>query len=477
MKSGTYDLDVDASGNVYVLWSHMSTVAMDGVDVLFRYRTPDGTWSPIEIVSDVTEWNQERSDLDVTPSGEVYAVWRNKILSPHPPESLIRFRKRSEDGTWGAVELVANEDDEERSTDVIVDGSGNAYVIWYQYPFNGSYTESVVKMRKRNSDGTWDPIETIAQGIHAGDEGIVDSNGNLYILIRDPNLDQTYLYQRNPSGTWSGPESLGDSSTEPYMLGTGTDGKVYALLAADDGSRYLRYRMSDGNWKPAIPLGHNNRWLYLAIDPTGDGMSWWVEEDNGYQVYAAYRWEDGTWGSPIHAGNYPSASPQLAMTSTYDRYFLLWDNSAERRLYLSVADAPGDEPDLSNSGKSALPQDVSPGDRTDYTFTIRNTGKNSAVTLTDTLPLSTTLIPGSAWADEGTITATTRGITWTSVSSYSTAIEAGFAVTLSEAIDADTPVVIWNTAHLSDGSAVHPLSHALIVNPKRVYLPMVLRNP
>jgi uncharacterized repeat protein (TIGR01451 family) len=163
------------------------------------------------------------------------------------------------------------------------------------------------------------------------------------------------------------------------------------------------------------------------------------------------------------------------MTPAGDQFFLIWEGAYED-LYFSSADAPGDEPDLSPSTKSTRPQDVDPGDRVDYVFTVGNIGKNTAFTLTDTLPLSTTLIGGSAWADEGAITATDRGITWTAVCSYSASIEAGFAVTLSSTLHPTATTVITNTAYLNDGANTLPLAHPLIVNPKRVYLPTVLRS-
>jgi uncharacterized repeat protein (TIGR01451 family) len=462
-------VDTDASGTVYVMWCDLSA-DLNGYDVFFRYRTADGSWSPAEVASATREWNQEYPDLDVTPTGDAYTVWRHKDLSTYPPVSLLRFRKRKADGTWGATELIANEQDEERSIEVTVDGTGNAYVVWYQYPFNGSYTDSVTKVRVRNSNGVWDAIETVAQGMYKS--VVTDSQGNLYILVEDLGPDQVYLHHRSSSGVWSAPELIGDPGVDPYKLGFGKEGKLYALLKSDDGTRWLRYRASDGNWEPPIDLAHDGKQIHMAIDESGNGYAYWA---SNYELYTAYRWQDGTWGSPVHVTSYQTTYPQLTMTPSGGRFFLIWEGDHEN-LYLSYAEAPGDAADLSASGKYALPQDIHPGDRADYTFTIHNTGKNTAITLTDTLPLSTTLIPGSAWADEGAITATTQSITWTAVSSYSTMIEAGFAVTVSDGIDLHTPVVISNTGYLSDGTDTLTLTHALIVNPKLVYLPMVLRS-
>ena len=139
-----------------------------------------------------------------------------------------------------------------------------------------------------------------------------------------------------------------------------------------------------------------------------------------------------------------------------------------------------DFPDLSDSLKQASPVGVQPGDVVNYTLEVHNTGKTTDFVLTDTLPISTTLIPNSYWNDTGLITTSASQITWTAVSTAGTIIRAGFAATVTEnsgTIILGNPYVLINTAGLSyDTDQYTELAATVIVNPISVYLPLVLRQ-
>ena len=141
---------------------------------------------------------------------------------------------------------------------------------------------------------------------------------------------------------------------------------------------------------------------------------------------------------------------------------------------------PSDFPDLADSRKKASPVGVQPGDVVNYTLEIRNAGRTTDFVLTDTLPISTTLVPDSYWYDTGLITTSASEITWTAVSTAGTIIRAGFAVTVTEnngVTAPENPYTVINTAGLSyDTDQYTELTATVIVNPIPVFLPLVLRQ-
>ena len=126
--------------------------------------------------------------------------------------------------------------------------------------------------------------------------------------------------------------------------------------------------------------------------------------------------------------------------------------------------------DLSSSHKSAAPDEVAPGGTVTFTIVMRNDGTLNApdVSLYDSIPISTTYVPGSAWVSSGTVS-DTDGIRWCG------SLPAGGAVTLTFRATVSTSAPIKNTAVLSDGYGT-TLDLIALVNGRRVYLPLVVRS-
>ena len=106
--------------------------------------------------------------------------------------------------------------------------------------------------------------------------------------------------------------------------------------------------------------------------------------------------------------------------------------------------------DLSTSTKSVNPATVDAGDVLTYTIVLSNTGDADAVgaTVTDTVPASTTYVPGSAWASSGTIVDTGGLISWTGTVTQSSSVTTTFQVTITPELSSGTSIV--NTAEIDD---------------------------
>lgn len=147
--------------------------------------------------------------------------------------------------------------------------------------------------------------------------------------------------------------------------------------------------------------------------------------------------------------------------------------------------------DLSTSTKQADPAVISPPAGSGslpftltrslhYTITLHNSGSLAAPTvhLTDTLPLSLTLTAGPGCA-AGTCVynPATRAITWAGSLNAGATILVTYTTRLSLAVSAGQSLFITNTARLNDGvNAPFNLSAQVAVNPRQIYLPLVLKG-
>jgi uncharacterized repeat protein (TIGR01451 family) len=488
---GSPAIDMDEKGNAYVVWA-------DGNDVSLRTRSADSTWQPIEPVvthSDGSRYSFRTAAGDASPAaptwvnhlpdvaadglGRAHVVWVNN--TPHPDhDTFVQYRLRGVSGSWGPVEEVAHGAAETRAR-LVADSSGGAYVAWQ----DGVSLES--KLRVRSGSGSWGEVESIGSGVPA--DMTVDAAGNLYVVINS--ADAVYFRHRSAAGEWGTLEIVNDqASSYAGAIDVDSAGNAYVATAHSfsDGI-YLNYRPVSGTWQgnELVAQGHGPS---FALDAVGNGYYVWLDDRDGdhiidSDIYGAYRWQDSLWGADSRlVSSYTGVgSLDLATRSSGDLFYLVWaepDAGARRDIQFMVGSKPADYPDLSASQKTAAPSGVRLGEVVQYVFEVQNVGKTTAFMLTDSLHISTTLVPDSGWYDTGVLTASTRGITWTAVSTSGTAVRAGFSVTVSEDLETGTlriPILLPNVAGLSFGTdQFMELAAIVIVDPIQLYLPLVVRG-
>jgi uncharacterized repeat protein (TIGR01451 family) len=131
----------------------------------------------------------------------------------------------------------------------------------------------------------------------------------------------------------------------------------------------------------------------------------------------------------------------------------------------------------------SAPEAIGSGDTITYTITARNDGSTSrVVTVTDSLPLSVTLVSGSFDPTTGTAVLPpggNRAFTWTINVDGMSSESLNFQVTVTDGLT--TGVTITNVAYLDDGFSPVPLPLVAPFTIGRrpgsfIYLPLVLRN-
>lgn len=133
---------VDDSGNSYVVWERYTPDVIDDVDVYWRHVNSDGTLGAVLNLADpLTDngLNEYRPRIDVDFSGNSYVVWYGQTRSPGglygtpwvDPDFEVFWQRVAPDGTTlGDPLQLTDNDRDDLAPEIAVDILGNSSVIW-----------------------------------------------------------------------------------------------------------------------------------------------------------------------------------------------------------------------------------------------------------------------------------------------------------------------------------------------------------
>ncbi len=411
-------------------------------------------------------------DLDLNGAGDAYVA--GFTWSTDFPATANAFQKTHHGGDKDAVVVRLNAAGSdlvyatylggsslEECYGIAVDGAGNAYVtgetLSSDFPTHNSYDDSLALkdafISKLNPAGSDLLYSTYLGGsgyetgysIAAGGNGIVYATG----WTTSPDFPTTPDAYDDTCGT------DGACNNAPYRH---TDVFVVAVDTTQNGASSLNYASylggSDSDWGYAIAVDQKGN-TYVA----GETRS--TDFPTTANAYDAACGADGNCDDP----NNPLSDAFVAAFNP-------------------------DLPDLSTSRKQVSPAAIAlTGTATlgivtptlHYTITLANTGNvtATAAALTDTLPLSLTLTAGPVCS--GGVCGYSAGshtVTW----GGEVGSGASVVITYSGRVSIPTgtagmAIYIANTALVNDGAnAPFTLTAWSWVNPRRLYLPLVLRN-
>lgn len=137
---------------------------------------------------------------------------------------------------------------------------------------------------------------------------------------------------------------------------------------------------------------------------------------------------------------------------------------------------PANEPNLTPSYKAASRSSAMQGERITYTVAIRNQTGPLSVTasLTDIVPAGLAYVPGTLTATRGALNdSSAPTLRWSGVLSPTPIITVTFAVTVTWS----QSTAITNAAVIA-ASGYAPITRTVaVINPHRLYLPLIMRNP
>jgi hypothetical protein len=265
---------VDASGKAYAVWVCWDLVgeALVNPRICFSYRPAGGSWSAAEKVNDSDGWDSPSyPSIAADANGNAYAMWedwRNATLEneEHRRNSDIYFAYRPSGGAWGPNVRVNDETGlaAQRFPTIAVDGSRNAYAVWYDR--RGGAFPGNVYFSYRPAGASWSSNLKVNGDALIADghpDIAADANGNAYtVWYGGPDCDiwqdeddcywGIYFAYRPTGGGWGTSLRVNDwaeSGNEP-SLAIDASGNSYVVWRRGDNIRFAYYPPRPGDWAP-----------------------------------------------------------------------------------------------------------------------------------------------------------------------------------------------------------------------------------
>lgn len=383
---------------------------------------------------------------------------------------------------------------EEWGMDIAVDTEGNAYVTGlttssdfpatpeaYDITHNGGWDVFVVKLDPSGGAVRYSTFVG-APNDDGGSSITVDAHGNVYITggTNSPNFPTTpraydrtfnggqadaFAVKLNPSG-----ESLvystflgGSSYDEGRGIAVDTGGNAYITGVTNSSN----FPTISGFFDPTYNGGLDA--FVVRLTPSGSSLAYSTfiggsSDDDGLNLTLDARGSIYITGK-TNSSNFPTTPGACDPNhnGSYDAFIIKL----------------GFPPDLSPSAKSVNTVQVVPGQIITYTISLynRGIGEATSVRLTDTLPIYLTYQAGSLWASAGTYGEAGGVITWTGPIAAGISVTVRFSAVVSPSLSPTDSVAIVNEAQVDDGwHAPFKLTAAAFINPRQVFLPLVLRS-
>lgn len=136
--SANPDIAADNAGNVFVVWEEYSTLGTD-IEIFAKKKSASG-WGASTSVSESQLRNDEAPAITFSRSGEIRLAWSHwqGVIGSGDLDILGRVLIN---GTWKAVQTVADTSGPAKEPYITDNGSGNTVVLWQDGTTNINYYE------------------------------------------------------------------------------------------------------------------------------------------------------------------------------------------------------------------------------------------------------------------------------------------------------------------------------------------------
>ena len=280
---------VDSEGNVTAVWVQYDDAAST-VRSIWANRYEVGTgWGAAEMIES-EDMNADSPLLAVHEDGTVIAVWRQDWNGM--PRYGIRSNRYLPGVGWeGDVSVMGNSDAgasaESGPGQLVMDPSGNAWVAWTLYRWDGNST--TVMVSHYSADGGWDRTDPMDMSSWIGlDPKIaLDSAGTPMVVWYQSVTEGVFASRLEPAGTWETPVPI---ETTP-LSGSAHTPKIGFL--PDDSALAVWHNsglpgISFNQYDPTAGWGESNTIVepdpvatsadsvQLAFDGSGNAMAIWT---------------------------------------------------------------------------------------------------------------------------------------------------------------------------------------------------------
>ena len=303
-SSKTVALSVPYGTNVTGLVATFTTtgasVKVDGVVQVSETTANDFT-NPVVYIVTATDGSTTQYTVTVTVAAQPPMLKQNWV-----PATLL--------------ENVATEDVKE--SEVAIDDTGNAFVVWCQ---NGNTWAA----RYSSSEAKWGPAQVIVPDHRTGSftfssdpHVVADRSGNVMVVWVDPGTNPWKIWgmwYNHDSGTWESSvlietNAASGASKNPRVV-VDPSGNFTTLWVQEDRTVWpfrnhiwaSRYSAASNSWgiprqiDTAVSSQYAGGYLQAAIDDSGNIMAIWNELDGAANnAWAArYSAKDGLWEEPV----------------------------------------------------------------------------------------------------------------------------------------------------------------------------------
>lgn len=310
------EVAMNADGSAVVAWSRIgSQWSIRAVS-----RTPEGDWRPAKTISGAAGGSGFELDVAVDPAGRAVAVWTQG-------EYLVEAATMSPDGQWSPPVQLSKAGNNAWSPHVEIDPStGRATAVWYRWNNAG---DTIVQVAEKEPGEEWrEPEDLSPEGENAYSPDIAVAGG--HAVIAWVCNDAIEAATRDSDGKWQPTETISEPKAGEPSVGIDRNGDVLALWTIGPTKSGPRVAKSaslapGGNWTEPVTLTErmagDGGAPQIAVTPDGRAIALWTIWNGKSRVVEAASGGVGIpWGSPVlpaPVGGW-SQSPQIAMTNTGD---------------------------------------------------------------------------------------------------------------------------------------------------------------
>ncbi len=312
---------VDDSGNATAIW-----IQSDGsYPSVWSSRYVVGTGWGVPTLIETNPYYAQYPKVAIDASGNAIAVWHQQ----YDFSNSIWANRYVVGIGWGTAELIeTNESDDAECPQVVVDDSGNAFVIWHQWASETQISIWYNRYTVGTGWGTAEPLETEGSEVAASPQIAIDSSGAVTAVWSQYDGTRTNIWSnRYVADTGWGEAQLletGEWSAYDPQVAVDGSGNGIAVWSQHDGIRVNlwtnRYVVGTG-WGIAELLETDNAGnaanLKVAVDGSGNAIAVWQQFDGLLDSIYSNRYVFGTgWGTAelLETGDAGDAAyPQVAI--------------------------------------------------------------------------------------------------------------------------------------------------------------------
>lgn len=496
--SGAPVLGVDSAGTVHMAWYDNTP---GNWEILYKERPAGGEWPAI--ADDVSA----NSSFSLVPSmiidgnDGVHIAWQDyggsatrflwqgtllykmKELGQDfaPPEAIS-----ATSGFGGFPEI--------RDPSLLVDAQHTVHLIWA----GNSSTGYRIYYADKPQGGAWGFPLVINPG--NGDcfrpRSVVDANGVIHVIWQEAlpgaTTSDIFYAARQTNGVWTAQVNVSHNAGNSFdpWLALANDGSLLAVwrdyTINDEQAEILLARKPLGAaWTEPLNVSNtpgDSAGPMVVEDAAGTlHLVWFDNTTVNWEIFYASKPALGSWTSGANVSQTPgrSGQPYILYDRAAGELHLAWaDDSASLDTATPEFDvfyASKSVPAFGASYKTGTTVALA-GDSLAYTLVLRNPSASPVtVSVSDSVPLEATYIPGSGSASAGSVVETATGVTWTGTIAAGGQVRITIGGRLSDSVAVGT--IIYSRAIISDaaGAAV-AVDASTRVMLQRASLPLIVAS-